>query len=113
MVTYALYTLATLILLPPFVHMSYVYVMGLKTARDKGTLEWPVYIFAVPTIAIMLPFYVALNLTVGTLLFLELPRSLQFTARCQRHMRDDTWRGRQARWWCRVFLDPFEEGGHC
>ena len=108
------YALLYLLLLPPFVHVSYVYVMGLKRARDEDRLTWPVYIFAVPTIAIMLPFYVALNLTVGTLLFLELPRSLQFTARCQRHMRDDTWRGKQARWWCRHFLDPYDPAGtHC
>ena len=108
------YALLYLLLLPPFVHVSYVYVMGLKRARDEDRLTWPVYIFAVPTIAIMLPFYVALNLTVGTLLFLELPRSLQFTARCQRHLKDDTWRGAQARWWCRHFLDPYDPAGkHC
>ena len=41
MVTIALYTLATLILLPPFVHVSYVYVMGLKRARDEDRLTWP------------------------------------------------------------------------
>ena len=108
------YALLYLLLLPPFVHVSYVYVMGLKRARDEDRLTWPVYIFAVPTIAVMLPFYVALNLTVGTLLFLELPRSLQFTARCQRHLKDDTWRGAQARWWCRHFLDPYDPAGkHC
>ena len=109
-----IYALLYLLLLPPFVHVSYVYVMGLKRARDEDRLTWPVYIFAIPTIAIMLPFYVALNLTVGTLLFLELPRSLQFTARCQRHLYDDTWRGAQARWWCKHFLDPYDPAGkHC
>ena len=108
------YALLYLLLLPPFVHVSYVYVMGLKRARDEDRLTWPVYIFAVPTIAVMLPFYVALNLTVGTLLFLELPRSQQFTARCQRHLKDDTWRGAQARWWCHHFLDPYDPAGtHC
>ena len=109
-----IYLALALLLLPPFVHVSYVYVMGLKRARDEDRLTWPVYIFAVPTIAIMLPFYIALNLTVGTLLFLELPRSLQFTARCQRHLKDATWRGAQARWWCRHFLDPYDPAGkHC
>lgn len=96
-----------------FVHMSYIYVMGLKRARDNDQLHWSVYPFAVPTVVIMLPFYFLLNITVGSLLFLELPRTLQFTARCQRHMHKDTWRGKQARFWCRRFLDPFEEGGHC
>ena len=108
------YALLYFLLLPPFVHVSYVYVMGLKRARDEDRLTWPVKMFAYPTIVVMLPFYVALNLTVGTLLFLELPRSLQFTARCQRHLDADTWRGAQARWWCRHFLDPYDPAGkHC
>ena len=102
------------ILLMAFVHMSYVYVMGLKRARDNGRLAWPVYVFAIPTVAVMLPFYVLLNLTVGTVLFLELPQSLQFTTRCNRHLAGPPgWRRAQARWWCSTFLDPFEEGGHC
>jgi len=96
-----------------FVHMSYVYVMGLKRAYDKGTLSKWVYPFAIPTIAIMLPFYFLMNVTVGSILFLELPMTLQFTSRLQRHMRKDNWRGKQARFWCSKFLDSFEEGGHC
>lgn len=108
------YALLYLLLLPPFVHVSYVYVMGLKRARDKDRLTWPVYIFAVPTVAVMVPHYIALNLLLGSLFFWELPRSLQFTARCQRHLKDDTWRGAQARWWCRHFLDPYDPAGtHC
>lgn len=100
-------------LLMAFVHMSYVYAMGLKWARDNGGIPWPVYVFIAPTAVVMIPFYVMLNLSLGSLFFLEFPRSLRFTERCQRHMDDDTWRGSQARWWCRNFLDPFEEGGHC
>ena len=108
------YALLYLLLLPPFVHVSYVYVMGLKRARDEDRLTWPVYIFAVPTVAVMVPHYIALNLLLGSLFFWELPRSLQFTARCQRHLKDDTWRGAQARWWCRHFLDPYDPAGkHC
>ena len=104
---------AVAVLLIPIVHAFYVYVMGIKRARDNDALHWPVKCVSYPTIALFLPLYVLLNLTLGTILFLELPRSLQFTKRCQRHMADHTWRGRQARWWCKNWLDPFEEGGHC
>ena len=104
--------LASFVLLA-FVHMSYVYVMGLKRARDKGTLSKWVYPFAIPTVAIMLPFYFLLNITLGSLLFLELPKTLQFTSRVNRHIRENSWRGKQARFWCDKFLDPYEEGGHC
>ncbi len=110
--TTAIYILFAAYALIAFVHMSYVYVMGLKRARDNGTLHWTVYPFAYPTMAVMLPFYVMLNLTIATVSFLEFPRSLQFTARCTRHIDSDTWRGRQARFWCRHFLEPFDEG-HC
>ena len=30
-----------LLLLPLFVHVSYVYVMGLKRVRDEERLTWP------------------------------------------------------------------------
>ena len=35
------YALLYLLLLPPFVHVSCVYVMGLKRARDEDRLTWP------------------------------------------------------------------------
>lgn len=109
-----LYLLAAAYLLAAIVHMSYVYVMGLKFARDNGGIPYPVYVLAVPTIIVMIPFYVLLNLTLGTILFLEWPRSLQFTERCNRNIaRGSGWRYKQALWWCRKFLDPFEAGGHC
>ena len=101
------------IVLAAIVHMSYVYAMGVKRAYHDDELRWPVMVLAVPTLAIMLPLYILLNVTVGTVLFLELPRDVRFTRRVQRHMEKDDWRGAQARWWCDHFLDPFDEGGHC
>lgn len=109
-----MYLVLLAILLPPFVHVSYVYATGLLRARNDGRLTAPVKVFAYPTLAVMFPFYVALNLTLASVIFLELPRTLQFTARCQRHLNADTWRGAQARWWCRHFLDPYDPAGkHC
>lgn len=108
-----LITIASAYLLIAFVHVSYIYVVSLQAARKKNKLHWFVYLFAIPTIVFMLPFYWLLNISLGSLLFLEFPRSLAFTKRCQRHMNDDTWRGKLARFWCKNFLDPFEDGGHC
>ena len=109
-----IYLIFLFVFLPLFVHMSYVYTMGVKKARGEGNLSKPVLFFIVPTLAVMLPFYVLLNIVVGSIIFLELPRTYQFTARCQRHMHDDTWRGAQARWWCKHFLDPYDPAGkHC
>lgn len=106
------------VLLMLFVHMSYVYVMCLKWSRDKGLLKWPdhwpVFGFIVPTVGVMIPFYILLNLTVASVLFADPPRSLQFTERCNRYLAGpDGWRKSQARWWCKNFLDPFEEDKHC
>lgn len=56
---------------------------------------------------------IALNVTVFTILFLEPPTTLTITNRCQKHMREDSWRGNLARWFCEKMLDPFQEGGHC
>lgn len=114
------------VLLAMFVHMSYVYVMCLRWARKKEYLRWPehwpVFGFIVPTLVAMIPFYITLNLTLASVLFLDPPRSLQFTARCDRYLAGNlswgpkwlkSFRFVQAKWWCKNFLDPFEEGGHC
>ena len=70
-----LYIILAALALVLFVHMSYVYVMGLKRARKAGRLSKYVRVFATVTIGCMVPFYVLLNLTVGTILFLELPKT--------------------------------------
>ena len=116
--TYTIYTLIAIgaaLALAGLVHMSYVYVMGYKYARDNGGVPWPAMLFFWPTIKLMLPAYVLFNWTLGNLFFLELNFHPQFTQRCDRHLAGpDGWRKRQAQFWCRNFLDPFDPaGGHC
>jgi hypothetical protein len=57
---------------------------------------------------------VAFNFTVGTVLFLRLPkvRRPTFTQRCKDHLEDEDFRGRMARFVCDGWLNPFE-AGHC
>jgi len=75
MVTTTLTLIVGAYLLAAFVHMSYVYAMGLKWARDNGGIPAPVYVFAGPTALVMITFYVLLNLTRASVLRWSRPLS--------------------------------------
>lgn len=53
----------------------------------------------------------AFNFSYGTVRFRELPREFMFTARINRLLRDDGWRGEKALEWCQLLerVDP----AHC
>jgi len=89
----------------------YVLVMGLKRARDAGTLSRIAYVLGVPILVAgyLLDFLV--NVGPCTLLFLEPPRETTVTARLKRHAKKDTWRGRLARWFAAHLLDAFDPSG--
>ena len=112
---YTLIALGAAVALAGFVHMSYVYVMGYKYARDNGGVPSVAKPFFFFTIGAMWPAYVLFNWTLGNILFLELNFHPQFTQRCDRHLAGpDGWRKKQAAFWCRSFLDPFDPAGvHC
>ena len=111
----AVYLLLATFLLILFVHLSYVYVMGYKYAEKHGGVPRIALVFFIPTIVVMVPFYVLMNWTIGNILFLELRFNLEFTKRCDRHLAgEDNWRKKQALFWCSQFLDPFDpDGVHC
>jgi len=108
-----LYLIIGLYLLFGITWISYLAVMHLKHNKDKITLT--IKIATTPILLILIVIYILTNLILGSLFFLEWPKTLQFTSRCQRHIakNDGSWRYKQAVWWCANFLDPFEEGGHC
>lgn len=55
---------------------------------------------------------IAFNLSVGTIIYKELPKELLFTARCKRHLNGgSSWRKERATWWCNE-MHKFDEG-HC
>jgi hypothetical protein len=95
----------------------YLSYCTLRVAYDNGKLAaapkivqagcWGIFIIA-------LVLDVIFNVTVGTVVFFELPeiRRLTFTMRCKKWMTNDSWRGRIARWVCDGWLNPFE-AGHC
>jgi len=87
--------------------------------RAKKQLTLAAKCFAYPLALIGVLMDVVLNLTIGTLLFLELPKHLMFTARLQSHLdeigeKNDGWRSNIALWICSNLLDPFDSRGyHC
>jgi hypothetical protein len=89
-------------------------VMALERVDDITPLTGAVRAFA---LCVLLPGYLldaVVNLTVMTVLLLDVPREWLVTARLSRLISDDGWRGRIARWFCSTLLDPFDPRGcHC
>lgn len=103
--------------LPFALYVFYLAYCTLHVARDNGKLAaTPLLVRAVAWLILCIGYAldVLFNVTVGTLMFLELPnvRRLTFTARCSAHLQTQGWRGDRARWVCFGWLNPFE-AGHC
>jgi hypothetical protein len=84
-----------------------MHVKHLWESGTKFTLFWKVAIIPWAVVGISLD--IAFNVVCGTLMYLELPHELMFTARCKRHKADPKWRGEVARWWARQ-LNQIEPG---
>ena len=94
----------------------YLALCPLKRARDEGRLTTAAKIFGYPLLWVFMVLDVVFNITVGSMIFLELPHEWLFTQRLQRHLRDDpsSWRYKTADWLCTNLLDPFDPAGrHC
>lgn len=89
----------------------YVLVMGLKRARDAGTLTPVAHALGLPILVVGYALDFAVNVTVCTVLLAELPRETTVTARLKRHKNADNWRGRIARWVAAHLLDAFDPDG--
>ena len=70
-------------------------------------------ILGVPVVVIGFVVDVAFNLTLGTVIFLELPHEATLSQRVSRLKRGVFWRASLATWICEALLDPFEARGHC
>lgn len=89
----------------------YVLVMGLKRARDAGTLTPVAHALGLPILVAGYVLDFAVNVTVCTVLLAELPRETTVTARLKRHKNADNWRGRITRWVAAHLLDAFDPDG--
>jgi len=90
----------------------YLAVMNLKANKKK--LNAISKCFAYPLLYVGVTADVLYNLTLGTIIFLELPHQFLLTDRLESHLKEPGWRGKVARWFCRNLLDPFDpKGRHC
>lgn len=90
----------------------YLAVMGLKRARDEGTLTRTTYVFGYPVLWLGLVLDVFLNATALSLVFFEPPKEWLMTQRLKRHARyTDRPRSVRIVRWFRQFLDPFDPKG--
>jgi hypothetical protein len=88
------------------------YCAGMAFAWAGERIQGETARLAKATTAVAFALNVALNWTVMTLLFLELPREPNVSARCSRHFRSGSgWRKRLAAWFGRVWLDPLDPHG--
>ncbi len=95
----------------------YVFTMGLYRAFLKRRLRGLSLIMCSPVVALAFALDVVMQLTVFTIVFLELPRDPLVTYRLRRYMRElppEHWRRRWTDYLCKHLLDPFDPtGSHC
>lgn len=91
----------------------YLAVMNIKRVRKD--LHPFAKVNAYIILAVGLPLDIIFNLIVGTVLFLELPRELLFTARLKRNKQNKGYRRKLAHWFCEHMLNQFDPSpkGHC
>ena len=104
-----------------------VYVMVMNMIRVKDNMPFASKCLAYPLAIVGVVLDMLLNIVVGTILFLDLPKiqHLLLTARLQEYIDDYNkltepatglrrWRHKAALWICKDLLDPFDPRGfHC
>lgn len=95
-------------------YLAYVTLWVARSNGKLATAPLPVRAVAWSILGAALVLDVLFNVTVGSLIYLELPerRRLTFTARCKKWRADSGVRGRFAVWVCEGWLNPFQDH-HC
>jgi len=90
----------------------YLSVMNLIEQKERLSFESKCFAYPLAAVGVILDFLY--NVVYGSIMFLELPREWLLTKRLNRHIGEDTWRGKLANWFCVHLLDPFDSKGyHC
>ena len=98
--------------------LLFVAIMGFRAAKLAGKLSKPVFVLALPALAVGVLFDFLLQV-VSTPIWLDPPRELLLTLRLDRYLTIknptglNAYRQRVAKWVCSNMLDPFEVSGHC
>lgn len=108
-----LFVIITLALIAWGTWVFFACIMNLKRVRDAGELTLPAKLFGFPTLFLGYILDVVLNITLGTLLFMELPCEPLFSTRLQRltNTQPTRWRGKLALWVRRSLLDNIDPSG--
>ena len=88
--------------------LGYVFTMHVLAQWD--TLHWSAKILGAPPALLAYLLDVAVNLTIASVVFVDLPREATLTARLHRYRRG--WRHTVARFICERLLNPFDPD-HC
>lgn len=89
----------------------YLAVMNLKRVKDAGNLPKIALVLGTPVLIAGWILDFVLNVTVMTVVLLELPREKTISERLHRHNRTDGWRKKVAQWF-EPLLDPFDPSGN-
>lgn len=92
----------------------YLAVMNIK--QNVSTMSWLAKIHAYPLIIIAITFDSFVNIILGTILFLDLPKEWLLTARLKRYIYEENsaWREKIASWICYHLLNQFDPSKkHC
>ena len=92
-------------------YVFYAAVMNIKRVRDAGQLTWMGKVLGYPTLVIGLLLDLFVNLTLMTIVLLELPRELTVTSRLKRHHKESKgWRLAVVKFF-EPILDPLDPSG--
>lgn len=89
----------------------YLAVMNLKRAKEAGLLNKTALVLGTPLLLLGYLVDFLMNITVMTLVLLELPQETTVTARLKRHHKESTgWRLAVVLWF-EPILDPYDPSG--
>jgi len=93
----------------------YVFTMGIYRAHLAGKLQGLNKVMAMPVVCLAYSVDIVTNLTLATIIFLDLPKELLVTSRLKRYMAEGNgWRFKIADYVCNSVLDIFDPTGkHC
>jgi len=89
----------------------YLAVMNLRRAKEAGKLSKMVLVIALPVLVTAYVIDVLVNVSLATILFVDLPREWTFSHRLERYSTGDDWRAAVALWIAVHMLDPFDPSG--
>jgi len=89
----------------------YLAVMNLKIAKEAGLLTTTAKVLGYPVLFVGYILDCFVNVTVMTVVLLELPKETTVTARLKRHNKESSGWRKSVAVWAEPLLDPFDPSG--